>query len=195
MSGNRGNRAWPRAAGTVATHDEWPAASGLYPFFSRSSRVFFLAMTLPQQKAIRQHHQRRVVVESTPRPSLKVVQAQLLFHLLIALFHRPATLPEPHRPLDPRLFGQVAEGVFDLAIGLLLDQQPQRPLAGALPPLPARCRPDTQPGKPPDSFPLLPSRQLTRRNRTVWASSSRVIGWALPWARRGRERGRPLAPA
>ena len=99
MNGSRGNPAWPAAAGAVARRGAPPAASpsAVYPFFSRLNRVFLRAVSLQQQEAVGQQRQRRVVVEATPRPTLEMVQAEFLLQLLVALFHRPATLPQPHR--------------------------------------------------------------------------------------------------
>src|SRR3954465_4278284 len=95
-------------------------------------------------------------MEPSPRPALEVIQAQFFLHLLVALLHRPATLPEPDRLHPPRRRRQIREGELDLAVGLLLDQQPLRLGEGALPPLPALRRPDPHPGEPPRQLPLSP---------------------------------------
>src|SRR4051812_38489632 len=88
-----------------------------------------------------------MVMEPAARPTLVVVQPQFLLHLLIALLHRPAALPQPDR-LDPAgRLGQVREGVLELAVGLLLDQQPHRVGPGAIAGGPAGAGPDSQPGE------------------------------------------------
>src|SRR5947209_5065454 len=87
------------------------------------------------------------MVEPPPRPPLVVVQPQLLLHLLVAELHRPAAPPQPDRP-DPAGIGrEVAEGVLQLAVGLLLDQQPDRLRPGAIASRPSLARPDAQPGE------------------------------------------------
>src|SRR4051794_9174953 len=87
------------------------------------------------------------MVEPTPRPALVVVQPEFFLHLLIALLHRPAALPQADR-LDPaRARRQVREGILDLAVGLLLDQQPDRIGPGALAGGPAAAGPHPQPGE------------------------------------------------
>src|SRR5262245_14444480 len=97
-----------------------------------------------------------MVVKPTPRPALEMIQAQFLLHLLVALLHRPAALPEPHRlnPAGPRR--QIGEGEPDLAIGLLLDQQPDRLDEGTLTALPTLRRPDPDPAELPRQLPLGP---------------------------------------
>src|SRR5262245_47918688 len=97
-----------------------------------------------------------MVVEPPPRPPLEVVQPQLLLHLLVALLDRPAAPPQANGPNPTRAHRQVAEGILELAVGLLLDQQPDRPGPGALPRLPALARPDPQPGEPAPHRPLGP---------------------------------------
>src|SRR3979409_2453809 len=104
-------------------------------------------------------------MEPAPRPALEVIQGQLLLHLLVALLHRPATPPQTYRA-EPRGAGrQVAEGVLPLAIGLLLDQQPDRIGEGAVAVGPALTGPDPQPGEMPRQLPLGPltPRHLPQR--------------------------------
>src|SRR5215831_14751580 len=97
-----------------------------------------------------------MVVKPTPRPALEMIQAQLLLHLLIALLHRPAALPEPDR-LDPAgARRQVREGILDLAVGPLLDQQPDRIGARTGAMVPTLARPDPDPSELPRQFPLGP---------------------------------------
>src|SRR5262245_54558486 len=105
------------------------------------------AQPLQGEEAVGEERQAGVVMEAPPGAALEVVQAQLLFQLLVALLHRPATLPQADRlhAAGPRR--QVREGELPLAVGLLLDQQPDRPGAGAGPLLPALARPDAQPGE------------------------------------------------
>src|SRR5581483_4812650 len=76
--------------------------------------------------------------------------------LLIPLLHRPAALPQTYRLHSARPFGEVREGILDLAVGLLLDQQPDRFRPGAVPGLPALSGPDPQPGEPTRQLPLRP---------------------------------------
>src|SRR3954468_3586179 len=111
-----------------------------YSLLPRLGRVTLRSELFQRQEAVCQHHQADVVVEAPPRPSLEMIQAQLLLHLLIALLHRPAGLPQPDRPQPRRVRRQVAEGVLQLAVGLALDQQPER--------LPPR-RAGPPPGAPP----------------------------------------------
>src|SRR3954447_10271741 len=96
------------------------------------------------------------MMEAPPRPALEVRQAQLLLHLLVALFHRPATLPEADPPQSPGLLRQIAEGILPLAVGLLFDQQPDRLRQGAAAGVPARGGPDAEPGEPAGELPLGP---------------------------------------
>src|SRR4051812_2631310 len=111
MNDSRGNPAWPTAATASARRGGPPAASGaaVHPLFSRLDRVFLHTMALQHQEAVGQQRQRRMVVEATPRPALEVVQPQLLLQLLVALLHRPATLPQTHRTDARRPLGQVGK--------------------------------------------------------------------------------------
>src|SRR4029079_2029112 len=121
MSGSRDNRAWPRDGASAARRGGRPAGSAPAgsPLFSRLDRVLSSSVPLPQQEAVGQQDQGRVVVEPPPGSPLEMVQPQLLLHLLVAVLHRPATLPQPNRLLQARALRQVAEGVFDLAVRLL----------------------------------------------------------------------------
>ena len=91
---------------------------------------------------------------------------------------------------------QVAEGILQLAVGLLLDQQPDRLGAGAVPwaqPWPGQTRSQA---KWPDSFPLVPSRQVTLRRGRLSASAFRLTGRGClrqPGPPRGRRPSRPAA--
>src|SRR5258708_39868937 len=69
-------------------------------FAPRRCRDLPLTHLFQDQEPIGQHHQASVVMELTPRPALEMIQARFFLHLLVALLHRPATLPEPDR-LDP----------------------------------------------------------------------------------------------
>src|SRR5262245_14558000 len=91
-----------------------------------------------------------------PRPALEMIQAQLFLHLLVALLHRPAALPEPHRLESARPGRQVREGELNLAVGLLLDQQPVRLRVRTGAPLPALSRPDAHPTEAARQLPLGP---------------------------------------
>src|SRR5262245_63848902 len=106
-----------------------------------------------------------MVVKPTPRPALEMIQAQFFLHLLVALLHRPAALPEPDR-LDPAgARRQVREGVLELAIGPFLDQQPDRIGTGTGPCGPIVARPDPDPGELRRQLPLgplAPGHLLTR---------------------------------
>src|SRR5947209_18566131 len=67
-------------------------------FLPRLDRDLLLRATLFQhQETVGQHHQAGVVMEPTPRAALEMIQAQFFLHLLVALLHRPAALPEPNR--------------------------------------------------------------------------------------------------
>jgi hypothetical protein len=43
------------------------------------------------QERVREHDERDVMMPARPRPSLKVIQTQLLLQLLVILFHAPAS--------------------------------------------------------------------------------------------------------
>src|SRR5215470_4671445 len=97
-----------------------------------------------------------MVVETTPRATLEMIQAQFFLHLLVALFHRPAALPEPNR-LDPAgARWQVRDRITDRPVGSLLDQQPDRFGARAGPASPTLARPDADPGELRRQLPLGP---------------------------------------
>src|SRR4051812_10189086 len=64
--------------------------------FRRGAGLFFLgapvwgecglrAQAFKGQEAVGQHHQRGMAVKAVPGPAFKMVQAQLLFHLLVTL--------------------------------------------------------------------------------------------------------------
>ena len=123
----------------------------------RCRGLLLLAELLQGQEPVGQHHQAGMVMEPAPRPALEMIQAQFLLHLLIALLHRPAALPQPDRldPAGPRR--QVREGILDLPIAPLLDQQPdrdrrrRRPLGPSPVPArpgPRRTSPTTSPWSP-----------------------------------------------
>src|SRR3954471_11892098 len=95
-------------------------------------------------------------MEPTPRTPLVVVQPEFFLHLLVTLFHRPSALPQPDR-LDSAGAGrQGRPGGLDLAVGLLLDQQPDRTDPGAVAGGPAPAGPDPQPGEATRQLPLSP---------------------------------------
>ena len=179
-----------RIAGSVIT------GSGT-PFFPGRTGSRCARTLLQRQEAVGQHHQAGVVVEPPPRPALEVVQAQLLLHLLVALLHRPAALPQPDR-LDPaRVRRQVAEGVLDLAVGLLLDQQPDRLGPGALarspspgPARPAarRTGPTAAPWSPPARSPSAAASAPPAPSGSPAGASPRPAGAASAG-------GRPVAAA
>ena len=55
------------------------------------------AALFERQKAEGQHDQRGMMVEAAPGAALEVIQAEFLFHLLVALFDLPAFMPQAHR--------------------------------------------------------------------------------------------------
>src|SRR5262249_16545732 len=132
-----------------------------------------------------------------PRPPLEVVQPELLLHLLVPLLDRPPALPQPDRPQGARPGRQIGQGVLDLPVGLLLDQQPDRGGAGTLPSLPTHPRPHPTPAPPrpgatrPDGSPLAPPRQVTRRSGVRAASSRSRTGRGVPGRNWGLDCGRP----
>src|SRR4051794_5976911 len=79
------------------------------PLFYRLDRVTLRSQLFRCQEAIGHHHRADVMVEPPPGAALEMSQAQLLLHLLIALLHGPAGLPQPDRPQSCRLRRQVAE--------------------------------------------------------------------------------------
>src|SRR5215468_8826468 len=124
-------------------------------------RLFFYRLLLRRsplafqgQKAIRQQHQRGVMVKPTPGAPLEVVQSQFLLQLLVALFHRPAALPQADGLLATGPRRQVREGKLQLAISLLLKQQPHRLRLGAVAVLPVLAGPDTEPREARRQLPL-----------------------------------------
>src|ERR1051326_3880944 len=78
-------------------------------FAARRCRGLLRTQLFQHQEAIRQHHQAGVVVEPTPRPPLEMIQAEFFLHLLVALLHRPPTLPEPDRLKPTGPLGQIRE--------------------------------------------------------------------------------------
>src|SRR5919206_1509239 len=70
-----------------------------------------VAQALYGQEAVRQEAQRCMMVEALPGATLEVVQAQLLFELLIALLHVPACLPHANSLRQGRRGWQVGQGV------------------------------------------------------------------------------------
>src|SRR5206468_4216837 len=95
-------------------------------------------------------------MEPAPRTPLVVVQPEFFLHLLVTLLHRPSALPQPDRPDPAGAARQVRQGILDLAVGLLLDQQPDRIGPGALAGGPAAAGPDPKPGEPPGQLALGP---------------------------------------
>src|SRR4051812_25651482 len=85
-----------------------------------------------------------------------MIQAQFFLHLLVALLHRPAALPEPDRPDSPGVRRQVRDGILDLTVGPFLDQEPDRLGAGAAATRPVLSRPDADPGELRRQLPLGP---------------------------------------
>src|ERR1700682_4950859 len=119
----------------------------LIPFSPRMDRGLLRAQLFQGQETIGQHHQAGVVMKSAPRAALEVCQTQLLLHLLVALLHRPAGLSEPNRFDTAGPCRQVRETILDLAVGPLLDQQPDRSGARTGAFGPTLARPDADPGE------------------------------------------------
>src|SRR3954447_5068533 len=140
--------------GPADPRDRDPRPRPAFP--PRRCRGLLRAQLLQHEEPIGQHHQAGVVMEPAPRPALEMIQAQLFLHLLVALLHRPAALPEPDRLEPARPPRQGSESGPGLAVGLLLDQQPERLGEGALTPLPALRRPDPDPTELPRELPLGP---------------------------------------
>ena len=67
-------------------------------FFPGDAGSSFFSQLFQRQETVGQHHQAGVVVEAAPGAALEMIQAQFLLHLLVALLHRPAALPQPDRP-------------------------------------------------------------------------------------------------
>src|SRR4051812_23939027 len=110
-----------------------------------------------------------------------MIPAQLTLHRFVALLHRPAALPEPNRFEPTRLRRQIREGELDLAVGLLLDQQPVRVGEGTRALLPALRRPDPDPTEAARQLPLgplppryLPAGQAPRQGRQTHRSRARL---------------------
>ena len=60
--------------------------------------VLLHAQALEGQESIGQHHQRGMAVKPVPGTAFKMVQAQLLFHLLVALLDRESAGAKAARP-------------------------------------------------------------------------------------------------
>jgi hypothetical protein len=105
-------------------------------------------------------------------------------HLLVAEFHRPAAPPQPDRKQAAGARRQVAEGVLQLAVGLLLDQQPERLSPRARAGGPAPGRPHTRPGEAARHRPLGPLAQ-----------GSHSAAACAPPGRSGTPAGASLRPA
>src|SRR5262249_22644714 len=124
------------------------------------------ALPLQGEEAVGEERHAGVVVEAPPGASLEVVQAQFLLELLVALLHRPEALPQPDRLLATGPRRQIGEAELQLAVGLLLAQQPPRRRIAASALLPVLARPAAHPGDPRRHPPWLPPRHVTLRSRT-----------------------------
>src|SRR5438270_4931062 len=165
MGSQMGKRKPASAAGHAAVPAAWlgavvspdrdlcseRAGSLLLDQFIQRSRC--AAQALQGQEAVRQETQGRMMVEAWPGASLEMVQAQLLFELLIALLYMPARLPQADRLRQRSCGWQIGQGVADRAITAPFDQQPAgvgvcvRYIVGAASRLPAVRWPHAQPGK------------------------------------------------
>src|SRR5919108_1985153 len=79
----------------------------------------FAALCEPEmlQEGERDHRQQRVMVQPGPGAALEVVEAELLFHLLMRLLARPARLDRRGECLERRLGGMAGQGILGLATG------------------------------------------------------------------------------
>src|SRR5262249_57651355 len=106
-----------------------------------------------------------------------------------------AAPPQADRLEPAGALRQVTERVLELAVGLLLDQQPDRSGPGALPRRPPLARPDPQPGEPAPHRPLgpLPPGDLPPRRprRQLLAADRpwRILGQPVPLPRGGTGAG------
>jgi len=138
----------------------------LLAFAPRRCRGLLRSSLFQGQETIGQQHQAGRVVKPTPRAALKMIQPQFFLHLLVALLHRPAAFPEPHR-LDPTgAHRQIREGILDLAAGPFLDQQPDWLGPRTAAPCLILARPDANPGELRRQLPLgplAPTHLVTRQ--------------------------------
>ena len=152
----------------------------LLAFAPRRCRGLLRSSLFQGQETIGQQHQAGMVVKPTPRAALKMIQPQFFLHLLVALFHRPAAFPEPHR-LDPTgAHRQIREGILDLAVGPFLDQQPDWLGPNTAAPCPILARPDANPGELRRQLslgPLAPTHLVTRQafGQRFQAHGSRIV--------------------
>ena len=58
------------------------------------------------------HHECDVMMPTCPAPSFKMIQAQLLFQLLVILFHPPAPSRDRHQPLQTQRLGQITKVIL-----------------------------------------------------------------------------------
>src|SRR5499427_10018949 len=70
---------------------------------------------LARQKAIGQHDQGKMAMQTIPASALIMVQAALPFGILIKLLNGPAAMRQLNQSLQGRICRQGAEGPFDLA--------------------------------------------------------------------------------
>jgi hypothetical protein len=88
--------------------------------------------TLEHEKAVGQHDQSQVSMESMEASPLVVIEAAFLFGIFVKLFDDPTRVCQQNQALERGLFGKHAEPVFDLCFFLLLQRSPGG-LRGSLP--------------------------------------------------------------
>src|SRR5262245_57148286 len=82
---------------------------------------------LPDQEAVRQHHQHAVAVKAGPQPALVLVPAQQALGLLVELLHPVPPMGVLHHPHQRRVLPEVAPVVAPLAVAAVLADQPAYP--------------------------------------------------------------------
>src|SRR5215472_15121614 len=107
-------RATRRTPGTSRPSTATGAASRAAPaaLSCRGYPLFSPAAPPQDQERVRQQDQGHVVVPTPPGPALEVVQAQLVFQLLVTVLHPPAPLCRSHQPPQRRVGWQVTEEVL-----------------------------------------------------------------------------------
>lgn len=86
-------------------------------------RRFIFAQPFVLEKGEADHREHRVVVQSTPRATLEVVQPQFFFELLVDLFAGPARLDRGGQVAQRRVDGVVGKVILAL-VGALLANKP-----------------------------------------------------------------------
>ena len=86
--------------------------------------VFFKLGLQAQQEQLRQEHQAHVPMPSGPGAVFVVIQSEFRFVFLKTAFYGPARATDAHQFAHRGRLRSVAQGIFDLAVGIVAHQQP-----------------------------------------------------------------------